>query len=107
MGKMNPKTCVIELGGTVGDVLESMYFVEALRQMSYDSTKHDFCFIHVSLIINNHDEEKNPPKQVFILRRMGIVPDMLVLRSNKDISSSIRSKISKHCQVKEQHILQI
>lgn len=104
-GKNKPEICVIELGGTVGD-MESMYFVEALRQMSYDSTKHDFCFIHVSLIINNHDEEKTKPTQTSVceLRRMGIIPDMLVLRSNKDISSSIRSKISKHCQVKEQHI---
>ena len=104
-GGNKPEICVIELGGTVGD-MESMHFVEALRQMSFDSDKHDFCFIHVSLIVNNHGEEKQKPTQTSVcdLRRMGISPDMLVLRSSKDISSSIRCKISKHCQVKEQHI---
>lgn len=104
-GGNKPEICVIELGGTVGD-MESMHFVEALRQMSFDSDKHDFCFIHVSLIVNNHGEEKTKPTQTSVcdLRRMGISPDMLVLRSSKDISSSIRCKISKHCQVKEQHI---
>ena len=104
-GENKPEICVIELGGTVGD-MESMHFIEALRQMSFDSDKHDFCFIHVSLIVNNHGEEKTKPTQTSVcdLRRMGISPDMLVLRSSKDISSSIRCKISKHCQVKEQHI---
>jgi len=104
-GKNKPEICVIELGGTVGD-MESMHFVEALRQMSYESTNHDFCFIHVSLIVNNHGEEKTKPTQTSVcdLRRLGITPDMLMLRSNTDISNSIRSKISRHCQVKEKHI---
>ena len=62
-GENKPEICVIELGGTVGD-MESMHFVEALRQMSFDSDKHDFCFIHVSLIVNNHGEEKTKPTQI-------------------------------------------
>ena len=104
-GKNKPEICVIELGGTVGD-MESMHFVEALRQMSYDSDKHEFCFIHVSLIVNNNGEEKTKPTQTSVcdLRRLGITPDMLVLRSQTDISNSIRSKISRQCQVKEKHI---
>ena len=104
-GTKKPEICVVELGGTIGD-MESMHFVEALRQMSYDSNKHSFCFVHVSLIINNHGEEKTKPTQnsVSDLRKMGIIPNLLVLRSSFEITDGIREKISRQCQVKSDNI---
>ena len=104
-GKNKPEVCVVEVGGTVGD-MESMHFVEALRQMSYESSKHTFCFVHVSLIINNHGEGKTKPTQnsVCDLRKMGISPNLLVLRSSCEITDGIREKISRQCQVKSENI---
>jgi CTP synthase len=100
-----PEICIIELGGTIGD-MESMYFVEALRQMNYKSEANTFCFIHISLIINNNDEEKTKPTQnsVCELRRLGINPNILILRSTKDVSKETKEKISLHSEVKQDNI---
>jgi CTP synthase len=103
--KNNPDICIIELGGTIGD-MESIYFVEALRQMNYKSEDNTFCFIHISMIINNNGEDKTKPTQnsVSELRRLGINPNILILRSINDIPNDIKSKISLHSQVKKEHI---
>ena len=100
-----PEICIIELGGTIGD-MESMYFVEALRQMNYKSEENTFCFIHISLIINNNDEEKTKPTQnsVCELRRLGITPNILILRSKNDITKETKEKISLHSEVKLDNI---
>ena len=100
-----PEVCIIELGGTVGD-MESMHFIESLRQMNYGCENHDFCFIHVSMIINNNGEDKTKPTQASVsdLRRLGIMPDILVLRCSSDISEETRNKISLQCQVNKQNI---
>jgi CTP synthase len=100
-----PDICIIELGGTIGD-MESIYFVEALRQMNYRTPDNTFCFIHISLIINNNDEEKTKPTQnsVCELRRLGINPNILILRSAADVSKETKEKISLHSEVKREHI---
>ena len=100
-----PDICIIELGGTIGD-MESIYFIEALRQMNYKSDDNTFCFIHISMIINNNGEEKTKPTQnsVSELRRLGINPNILILRTTNDISNEIKSKISLHSEVKQEHI---
>lgn len=92
-----PDICIVELGGTIGD-MESMHFVEALRQMK-NNKPDDFCFVHVSLIIG--DEEKTKPTQHGIqeIRKLGINPDILALRSQQMISEKTRKKINMHCQV--------
>tara|TARA_B100001063_G_scaffold239383_1_gene262865 strand:+ start:1173 stop:2789 length:1617 start_codon:yes stop_codon:yes gene_type:complete len=104
-GRDKPEICIIELGGTIGD-MESMYFVEALRQMNYKSNSNTFCFIHLSLIIDNNGEEKTKPTQNSVgeLRKLGINPNILILRSKNDISNDTKEKISLHCQVKQDHV---
>ncbi|KAF7063976.1 hypothetical protein CFC21_070426 [Triticum aestivum] len=79
--------CVIELGGTVGDI-ESMPFIEALRQLSFSLGKDNFCLIHVSLVpvLGVVGEQKTKPTQHSVreLRALGLTPDLLACRSAQD-----------------------
>ncbi|PPD71929.1 hypothetical protein GOBAR_DD31169 [Gossypium barbadense] len=84
-GKEGPAdVCVIELGGTVGDI-ESMPFIEALRQLSFSVGKDNFCLIHVSLIpvLGVVGEQKTKPTQHSVreLRALGLTPHLLACRS--------------------------
>lgn len=92
---------VVELGGTVGDI-EGLPFYESVRQMKH-SLKNRVFNIHVTLVpyIAVADELKTKPTQHSVqeLRRIGITPDMLVVRSEKHISKDIRKKLSNACDV--------
>lgn len=90
-----PDICIIELGGTIGD-MESLHFIEALRQMKNE----DFCFVHMSMLV---EDEKTKPTQhsVQTLRSLGILPDLIVLRSKTMITDKTRKKIELHCQTKD------
>ncbi|PKI73945.1 hypothetical protein CRG98_005670 [Punica granatum] len=84
-GKEGPAdVCVIELGGTVGDI-ESMPFIEALRQLSFSVGPDNFCLIHVSLIpvLGVVGEQKTKPTQHSVreLRALGLTPHLLACRS--------------------------
>lgn len=100
-----PEICIVELGGTVGD-MENVYFVEALRQLSHNSQKHDFCFIHTSLILKNQSEFKTKPTQTSVreLNCNGIVPNILILRCVEELPKNITQKISKHCQINHDNV---
>ena len=103
-----PDVCVIEVGGTVGDI-ESMAFIEAIRQMSYKLPKEDMCFIHVSLVgkIGICDEVKTKPTQNSIkeLRQLGLNPDLLIVRSDGEIDKTAKQKLSMFCHVPETNII--
>jgi CTP synthase len=90
-----PDVCIIEMGGTVGDI-ELMHFIETIRQMHNDK-KHQFCFIHVSLIINC-GEYKTKPTQHSLekLRQHGIFPNFLVIRTGTEtfMDESFINKLS-------------
>lgn len=91
-----PDICIIELGGTIGD-MENQPFIESLRQMNMVDK---MCFVHVSLIVNTGEEKTKPTQHcVQELRKSGISPDIVVLRSNDMISNKTRNKIEMHCQV--------
>ena len=79
-----PDACVIELGGTVGDI-ESSPFIEALRQFQFRVGRQNVCFVHVSLVpvIGPVGEQKTKPTQHTVkeLRGLGITPDLIVCRS--------------------------
>jgi len=97
-----PDACVIELGGTVGDI-ESAPFVEALRQFQFRVGQDNVCFVHVSLIpvMGPVGEQKTKPTQHTVkeLRGLGINPHMLVCRSKSPLIDETRNKISAFCHV--------
>ncbi len=97
---------IVELGGTVGDI-ESMPFLEAVRQMKMDLTpaEHGYAciFIHTTLIpeVGAVGEQKTKPTQHSVreLRAIGIDPDIIVARAERDIEADIKEKISLFCNV--------
>jgi len=103
-----PDVCVIELGGTVGDI-ESMPFVEALRQFQFRVGDANFLSVHVSLvpILGVVGEQKTKPTQhsVAVLRSLGINPRMIACRCSEPLDQSVRSKLSLFCQVPEASVL--
>lgn len=88
---------IVEVGGTVGDI-ESLIFLEAIRQIRKDVGRDNVCYIHVTMIPNlrTTNELKTKPTQhsVDTLRSRGIQPDILVCRTERNIGASIREKLS-------------
>jgi CTP synthase len=97
-----PDVIITEIGGTVGDI-ESLPFLEAARQVRHDVGRDNVFFLHVSLVpyLAPSGELKTKPTQhsVAALRQVGIQPDGLVLRADRDIPESIKRKISLMCDV--------
>jgi CTP synthase len=93
---------ITEVGGTVGDI-ESLPFLEAVRQIRHEVGRDNVFFLHVSLLpyIGPSGELKTKPTQhsVASLRSIGIQPDAIVLRADRDVPSSIKRKISLMCDV--------
>ena len=104
----SPDACVIELGGTVGDI-ESAPFIEALRQFQFRVGKENICFVHVSLIpvMGPVGEQKTKPTQHTVkdLRGLGINPDMLVCRSKSPLVDDTRDKIAAFCHVSSDEVI--
>ncbi|XP_020572782.1 CTP synthase-like [Phalaenopsis equestris] len=102
--------CVIELGGTVGDI-ESMPFIEALRQLSFSLGKENFCLVHVSLVpvLGAVGEQKTKPTQHSVreLRALGLTPDLLACRSDQPLTEGTKEKLSQFCHVPVSNILNI
>ncbi|KAJ9516479.1 hypothetical protein QJQ45_011163 [Haematococcus lacustris] len=103
-----PDVCVIELGGTVGDI-ESMPFIEALRQFQYRVGADNVCNVHVSLVpvIGVVGEQKTKPTQhsVQVLRSLGLNPTLLACRCQEPLEQSVREKLALFCQVPTEHVL--
>lgn len=105
-----PDICVIELGGTVGDI-ESAPFVEALRQFQFRVGHQNFFLIHVSLVpsIGGVQEQKSKPTQhsVQALRALGLSPDVLCCRSLRPLESSVKEKLALFCHVPSEKVLSV
>ncbi|XP_069492900.1 CTP synthase 2 isoform X2 [Ambystoma mexicanum] len=103
-----PQICVIELGGTIGDI-EGMAFVEAFRQFQFRVKKDNFCNIHVSLVPQPTatGEQKSKPTQnsVRALRGLGLSPDLIVCRSAKPVEMPVKEKISMFCHVEPEQVI--
>ncbi|WP_375756592.1 CTP synthase [Corallococcus exercitus] len=93
---------IVEVGGTVGDI-ESLPFLEAIRQMRYDVGSQNAVYIHLTLLpyIGAAGEVKTKPTQhsVMKLREIGIQPDFLLCRTDREISRELKDKIAMFCNV--------
>jgi CTP synthase len=97
-----PDVVITEIGGTVGDI-ESQPFLEAARQVRHDLGRENVFFLHVSLVpyLAPSGELKTKPTQhsVAALRSIGITPDALILRSDRDVPEALKDKIALSCDV--------
>ena len=93
---------LVEVGGTVGDI-ESLPFLEAIRQMRYDAGNENVCYVHLTLLpyISAAGELKTKPTQhsVMKLREIGIQPDVLICRTDRPIAQELKDKIAMFCNV--------
>jgi len=105
----NEDFVICEIGGTVGDI-ESLPFVEAIRQFSNDIGKKNTLFIHLTLVpyMRASDEIKTKPTQHSVkeLRSIGIQPDIIICRSERNIPLDQRKKISLFCNVDIKNVIQ-
>ncbi len=103
------EVAIIEVGGTVGDI-ESLPFLEAIRQFQHDVGRENCILIHVTLIpyLKSSGEMKTKPTQASVkeLQGIGLHPDILVCRSDWPLDPGIKSKISMFCNVEPSHVIQ-
>ena len=99
---------ICEVGGTVGDI-ESLPFMEAIRQLSLETGYHNHLIVHVTLLpyVKASGELKTKPTQhsVMKLREIGLSPDIIFCRSEYDIEQSVRNKIALFCNVQPDHVI--
>jgi len=100
--------CIVEIGGTVGDI-ESLPFIEAIRQMRQDLGRENTLFVHVTLVpwIGAAGELKTKPTQHSVkeLLSVGIQPDVLLCRTDRFLSKDIKGKIALFCNVEEEAVI--
>ena len=99
---------LVEIGGTVGDI-ESLPFLEAIRQFRQDVGRHNTLYIHLTLVpfIGAAGELKTKPTQHSVrdLRSIGIQPDILLCRTDRFLDSDLKRKIALFCDVKEEAVI--
>lgn len=100
---------IVEIGGTVGDI-EGLPFLEAIRQFKRDVGRNNVLYIHLTLVpyIKAVEELKTKPTQHSVgkLREIGIDPDIIICRTEKDLSRSIKDKIALFCNVDEKAVIE-
>jgi CTP synthase len=100
---------ITEIGGTVGDI-ESLPFLEAIRQLRHDAGRGNVLYIHVTLVpyLSRAGELKTKPTQHSVkeLRSIGIQPDIIVCRTEKPLNRDIKEKIALFCNVEPEAVVQ-
>ncbi len=100
---------IVEIGGTVGDI-ESLPFLEAIRQLALEAEEHNTLFIHLTLVpyFEGSGELKTKPTQhsVKALREIGIDPDILICRSPRPLTREVKKKIGLYCNVPPEAVIQ-
>ena len=108
-GAGDADVAMVEIGGTVGDI-ESLPFLEAIRQMGLDEGRDNVCYIHLTLLpyIPTAGELKTKPTQHSVkeLRQIGIQPDVLLCRADRSIPSEERRKIALFCNVMPEAVIE-
>jgi CTP synthase len=109
IGDADPDIMIVEIGGTVGDI-ESLPFLEAIRQMKLDKGRENTLYIHLTFIpfVKAAGELKTKPTQhsVSELRSIGIQPDILMCRTELPLNDELRSKISLFCNVEKEAVIE-
>ncbi len=109
-GNPAPDVVIVEVGGTVGDI-ESLPFLEAIRQLKNDIGRENVCYVHLTLVpyISTSEEFKSKPTQHSVneLRSIGIQPDIIVARSTTAIDDSIREKIALFGDVEKRAVINV
>jgi len=104
----NADVVIVEVGGTVGDI-EGQPFLETIRQMRREEGRDNVLYVHVTFLpyIAATDELKTKPTQHSVneLRRIGIQPDVILCRSDREISEGIKDKISLFCDVPKEAVI--
>ena len=104
----NVDVVIVEIGGTVGDI-ESLPFLEAIRQMPYDVGRENVLYIHLTLVpfIETAGELKTKPTQHSVnkLREIGMQPHILLCRTDRDLPLSVKEKISLFCNVDKESVI--
>ena len=99
---------IVEIGGTVGDI-ESLPFMEAIRQMRIELGREDSLSVHLTLVpfISTADELKTKPTQHSVrqLREIGIQPEILIVRTDRELPDDVRRKISLFCNVPPERVI--
>ena len=99
---------IVEIGGTVGDI-ESLPYLEAVRQLRQDVGRNNLLYVHLALLpyIATAHELKTKPMQHSVreLRAIGIQPDILLCRTDRDLSADIRAKLALYCDVPEEAVI--
>jgi CTP synthase len=105
-----PDVVIVEVGGTVGDI-ESLPFLEAIRQLKNDVGRRSVCYVHLTLVpyIAASEEFKSKPTQhsVNTLRSIGIQPDVIVARSELPISQGLKDKIALFADVEKRAVVNV
>ncbi len=100
---------ITEIGGTIGDI-EGLSIIEAIRQVGLEKNKEDVLYVHVTLLpyITGSNEIKSKPTQHSVkeLQSLGIQPDILVCRSEKEIPETIKDKLALFCNVRKTSVIQ-
>jgi len=100
---------IVEIGGTVGDI-ESLPFLEAIRQFGLDEERGNTLYVHLTLVpfISGGDELKTKPTQhsVMRLREIGIQPDFLLCRSDRTLPKAVKDKIALFCNVRPEAVIE-
>ncbi|MGH8915475.1 MAG: CTP synthase, partial [Acidimicrobiia bacterium] len=108
VGEQDVDVVITEVGGTVGDI-ESLPFLEAIRQYGNEVGRENVAFVHVTLVpyIATSEELKTTPTQhsVAELRSKGIHPDVIVVRSDREIDEQVTKKISLFCDVEQRAVI--
>jgi CTP synthase len=108
MGADGADLAIVEVGGTVGDI-ESLPFLEAIRQMSLQQGRHNTCFIHLTLVpfIPSAGEIKTKPTQHSVreLREIGIQPDIVLCRADRPLPEDERRKIALFTNLEEKSVI--
>jgi CTP synthase len=105
-----PDVVIVEVGGTVGDI-ESLPFLEAIRQLKNDVGRNNVCYVHLTLVpyVGASEEFKSKPTQhsVNTLRSIGIQPDVIVARSEQPIGENLKDKIALFGDVERRAVINV